>query len=470
MSPALQHVRTKDAPGVLLGYGASLLDRTKQIPIYLPDEYRKRGTFVFGTTGVGKTFLESMIACDDIQTGKNLIIFDPKCDQRLLSTIYSEARKCGRLAEVQLITPIYPQYSASIDPMAYYYDPEELVTHAISGIQGKDPFYGAASRLFVTPIIYGNLILARAEGRLPTISLRQVYEGLKRTVQADLKAALDALPEEIAETEDAPFYSSMLESNLAKPADYYEKITTTLQSCLVPLISGNIGKIIGHADSNKLIRQLETGKGVIAVVHTGTMTSPSSAAILGRVLLSMIMATVGRHYLDCREKMEPTLSIHIDEAHAVITPDTLNILAMAGSANVMTQLYSQAVSQIYAALGSKDLGTSGLANTNTKIFMKCADIDTSMYVASHFGSRDVLSGVFSNNQVTTRQVEKTVLQDDDALNLENREAYMLTYSGKFMFKTATAPDPDCKIVFPKALTTLLSESRAAGSAATGVPR
>lgn len=445
---------------VLLGHGVNMDNRTKRVPVYLYDEHRKRGTFTFGTTGVGKTRLEELLATDDIESGKSVILFDPKADQGLFSKIYDICERTGRLDELQLISSIYPQYSVSIDPMAFYYDPEELVQHAISGIQGDDPFYGAASRLFVTPIIYGNLILAKAEGKLPTVSLNQIYQGLRPASLEELKIALTSLPPEIAEAEDAPFYVSMLESNLAKPPDYYEKITTTLQSALVPLISGSIGKIIGKADSNKLIQRIEEGKRVIAVVHTGTMVSPSSAAILGRVLLSMIMATVGRHYISSKEQMDPPLALHIDEAHSVITTDTLNILAMAGSANVMTHLYTQSVSQIHAALGNKDLGISAMSNTNNKIFMRCADADTAEYVVNHFGVETKLSGVFGDNQLTTRQVEEDVLKKTDILDLQPQEAYMMSYTGRWAFVTEKVPPSNVKIVFPEAPTTAMRDNKA----------
>jgi len=82
---------------------------------------------------------------------------------------------------MQLVTPIYPQYSVGIDPMAYYYDPAELIEHAISGIQGDDPFFREAARLFVTPVVYGNLILCEAEGRLPQVSLIEIFDGVKVT-------------------------------------------------------------------------------------------------------------------------------------------------------------------------------------------------------------------------------------------------------------------------------------------------
>jgi len=240
----------------------------------------------------------------------------------------------------------------------------------------------------------------------------------------------------------------MLDSNLAKPDDYREKILTSLHSALIPLISGNIGKIIGKADSNKLIKQLEEGKRVICIIHTGTMVSPSSAAILGRVLLSMVIAVIGRHYIDVREKMNPALSMHIDEAHAIINKDTLKILAMAGSANVMTHLYSQSFAQIVEAFGSKDAAISAMSNTNTKIFMKAADADTAEYAVRHFGVKDVLSTVYTATAVTTRSVEKEVLREIDMMNLHPQECYMTSYSGQWAFVTENVLPARVKIVFP----------------------
>lgn len=450
---------------IQLGTGVRMDNRAAQIPVFLSDEHRKRGTFTFGTTGVGKTSLEELLALDDIATGKSCIIFDPKCDQRLLSSVYSTCKQYDCLDAMQLITSIFPQYSASIDPMAFYYDPEELVGHATSGIQSRDEFYGAASRLFVTPIIYGNLIMCKAEGKLPSITLKQIYDGLNREALARLKQGLDGLDPETAEENDALFYSQMLASNLAKPPDYYEKICTTLQANLVPLISGNIGKIVGKANSNRLIQRLEEGKRVIAVVHTGTMISPNSAAILGRVLLSMIKSTIGRHYNSGKEKMDPMLSLHIDEAHAVITPDTLQVLAMAGSANVMTHLYSQSVSQIYAALGDENLGRSALDTTNCKIFMKCTDARTSEYVVPHFGVHDVLSGVFGNDQITTRQVEKNVLKETDLLDLQVGEAYMMSHTGRYALSLRRSADPKTKIIFPDTATTIMTNTPTTGASA-----
>ena len=92
--------------------------------------------FVFGTTGVGKTRLCENLIEQDIEKGYSVVYFDPKGDQQIFTKIFDVARKAGRLDELMLVTPIFPEYSSVIDPMAYYYIVDELVGHVISGIQG----------------------------------------------------------------------------------------------------------------------------------------------------------------------------------------------------------------------------------------------------------------------------------------------------------------------------------------------
>ena len=104
----------------------------------------------------------------------------------------------------------------------------------------------------------------------------------------------------------------------------------------------------------------------------------------------------------------------------------------------------------------EEFGKSILDNTNTKIFMRCSDAETSEYVVKHFGVRNVLTGIFGSNQVTTREVEQDILKVQDILGLQPREFYMLTYSGRFKGTTLDAPNPKLKIIFPEALAVVSS--------------
>lgn len=250
-------------------------------------------------------------------------------------------------------------------------------------------------------------------------------------------------------TPEALLNAGMIQDILESPQEYYSKVSSTLRTCLMELSSGNIGKIIGQADSNRFISRLERKKGVIMVVHTGTMITREAATTLGKVLLSMIQSFIGRVYLSDKQKVFPPLSIYIDEAQSLFYQGIEDLFAKAGSADVMVHAFAQSVNQIYAAIG-EEYGKSILDNTNTKIFMRCSDAETSEYVVRHFGVRNVLTGIFGSNQVTTREVEQDILKVQDILGLQPREFYMLTYSGRYKGVTRDARDPQLKIVFPSA--------------------
>ncbi len=418
---------------------------TKIVPLSIPDSYRKRHMFVFGTTGVGKTRLCENLIEHDINKGYSVVYFDPKGDQQIFTKIFDVARSAGRLDELMLVTPIFPEYSSVVDPMAFYFMIDELVGHIISGIQGgKEPFYRNIAKEITTAVITANILLATEEGRLPVMNIDTIRQSIRRDALEETMNALRRIG-----THEADLTAGMLEDILKSPMEYYAKVSSTLRTALMELSSGNIGKIIGQADSNRFIKRLEEGKRVILVVHTGTMITREAAATLGKVLLSMIQSFIGRVYLSNKQKVDPPLSVYIDEAQSLFYQGVEDLFAKAGSADVMVTAFAQSVNQVYAVVG-EEFGKSILDNTNTKIFMRCSDAETSEYVVKHFGVRNVLTGIFGSNQVTTREVEQDILKVQDILGLQPREFYMLTYSGRFKGTTLDAPNPKLKIIFPEA--------------------
>jgi len=437
--------RPKDEPLTHIGTGVNMEHPTKIVPLSIPDSYRKRHMFVFGTTGVGKTRLCENLIEQDINKGYSVVYFDPKGDQQIFTKIFDAARKAGRLDELMLVTPIFPEYSSVVDPMAFYFMVDELVGHIISGIQGgKEPFYRNIAKEITTAVITANILLATEEGRLPVMNIDTIRQSIRRDALEETMNALRRIG-----TREADLTAGMLEDILKSPMEYYAKVSSTLRTALMELSSGNIGKIIGQADSNRFIKRLEEGKRVILVVHTGTMITREAAATLGKVLLSMIQSFIGRVYLSNKQRVDPPLSIYIDEAQSLFYQGVEDLFAKAGSAEVMVTAFAQSVNQVYAVVG-EEFGKSILDNTNTKIFMRCSDAETSEYVVKHFGVRNVLTGIFGSNQVTTREVEQDILKVQDILGLQPREFYMLTYSGRFKGTTLDAPNPRLKIIFPEA--------------------
>jgi len=353
-----------------------------------------------------------------------------------------------------LVTPIFPEYSAVVDPMAFYFMPDELVGHIVSGIMGgREPFYRNIAKEITTAVISAYIILAKRHGNMPIMNIDTIRQNIRRESLETTMKSLRSIG-----SPEASLTAGMLEDILKSPLEYYAKVSSTLRTALMELSSGNIGKIIGQADSNRFINNLEAGGRVILVVHTGAMITREASATLGKVLLSMIQSFVGRVYLSNRQKVDPPLSIFIDEAQSLLYQGVEELFAKAGSADVMVTAFAQSVNQIYAVIG-EEFGKSILDNTNTKIFMRCSDAETSDYVVKHFGVQNILTGIFGSNQVTTREVEQDILRVQDVLSLQPREFYMMTYSGRFKGTTLDARNPKIKIIFPEApavITSMLS--------------
>ena len=443
-------------PAIFLGSGVNMDRPGKIVPIVLPDSFRKRHVFVFGTTGVGKTRLAEIMIEQDIRAGKSVVFLDPKGDQQIFTKIFDVARQCGREEEMLLVTPVFPEYSAVIDPLAYYFMPDELVGHIVSGIKGgREPFYRNIAKEITSAVIMGNILLAREEGALPVQNLDSIRQAIRRN-------SLESMIQSLTRIDDpeAQSVASVIQDILTSPQDYYAKVSSTLRTCLNELSSGHIGQIIGKADSNRFMERLESGRRVILVVHTGSMITREAGETLGRVILSMIQSFVGRVYLSGRQKVKPGLSIYIDEAQSLFYQGVEDLFAKAGSADVMVHAFTQSVNQLYAVLG-EEFAKSILDNTNTKIFMRCSDAETSEYVVAHFGTRKALNGIFSQAQVTTREIEEDVLRVNDILSLQPREFYMLTYSGRYQGQTAPVSDPTLEIRFPDAPASIRASQEAA---------
>jgi len=426
-----------------IGTGVNLDSPTRIVPIRLPDSERKRGMIVVGTTGVGKTRVAEHMIDQDIAKGYSLCYLDPKGDQDIFSKIFEAARRHRRLDELQLITPIYPELSALVDPMAYYFSVEELAAHIAAAVPpSKEVFFKDVAVMLSTAAITANTIIARRHGHIPNLNFDTIRNAIRRKSLEDTRQTLLSIG-----TDEALRTAGIIEDLLGNSLEHYSKVSMSLSVALMHLSVGNIGKIIGQADTNRFIQRIEEGKRVIAVIHTGSLMFPDAANTLGRVILSMVQKCIGRTYGSVKEKFETPLSIYVDEAQKVLYPGIEALPAMAGSANVMTTLFVQDTAQLSAVLG-EDFGRVIMNNCNTKLFLRCPDADTSEYVTRHFGTKNVLTGIYSANQVTTREVEQDVIKPYDVQNLQVQEFLMQTYSGRWKGRTSDVTKARVKVVFP----------------------
>ena len=107
-------------PSTFIGRGWNLENQGKIKKIELPDSARKGHLFCFGTTRIGKTKLIEHMIEQDIRKGYSVVLFDPKGDPDLFSKIVQVVNKEKCQEALSLVSPVFPDYSAQIDPLSHY--------------------------------------------------------------------------------------------------------------------------------------------------------------------------------------------------------------------------------------------------------------------------------------------------------------------------------------------------------------
>lgn len=427
-----------------LGFGYNLLTPEKLTGINLPDSHRKRHFWCFGTTGVGKSRLIEHIVEQDIRKGYSTVIIDPKGDHELFAKVVQIARETGRDEDLILITPVFPEYSAIIDPLSSYYMKEELVAHICAGVSvGRDPFFFNVAYQVSLLVTEALILMAESSGGQWNYNLNDVKKYTSHSSLKNLKDQIDVM-----DSEEADELAADIARVLENPPDYFSKIANSLDVALTELTRGNVGKIIGQADENRFIERLETGKGVIMVVQLGSLLTKKAAYTAGKVIISMLGAHVGRIYA-AGKTIQPALSLHIDEAQSVLYEGIEDLFAKGGSANLYISGYCQSVNQLFSEI-SEERAKSILDNCNTKLFLRVPDSDTAEFVSSHLGEDVKYSPMMSlGGGLTIREIDEDRVKPYQILQLNNREFYLLTYQGLFRGKTANVNSSTIEVVFPE---------------------
>ena len=430
---------------VLVGKGIALDDRNNRIQkIRLMDADRKGHLFCFGTTRIGKTKLIESMICQDIEKGHSVVLVDPKGDISLFSKIVQTAFATGRQNELCLISPIYPESSASIDPLAYYYMPEEIVSHVVSGIKAKEEFFINVA-YETTLVIVLSLIIFQKVG--PSKAAHINFDEIKkRCSYSGLEKLKDSLSDVIGH--DVEEVRAALLQLLESPADYFAKISSSLRTVLTSLSTGSVGRIIGKASSNRFIKRLEDGKKVILVIQTGSLLTRRTSHIVARVMISMLQSFVGRRFASGRI-VTPPLCLYLDEFSNIAYFDIADLFNKAGGAGIWIHAFTQSIADLNAEIG-EDHARKILDNTNTKIFMRVNDPQTAQYISEYSGIVKRFSPILQlGGGIMIRETEEQAVLIEDAMNLGIRDFFMFGFSGAFRGKTMTVQPSVLQVVYPE---------------------
>jgi conjugal transfer pilus assembly protein TraD len=430
-------------PTTLIGRGVRINDLKGAIrKIELPDRDRIGHLGCFGTTRIGKSKLIENMVAQDIAKGYSVVIVDPKGDLELFSKIVQIAYDNDRANELCLINPIYPEFSATINPLAYYFSPEEIVNHVVAGVQAKDAYFHNVAYETTLMIVLSLLALKTKADPELSINFAEISRRCGAEEIEDLMSALTKI-QDPGTLEIVNIANKILQAK----EEFFGKVTSSLRTVLTALSIGNMGKIIGKARSNRFVKSLENGQRVILVVQTGSMLSGKVSDMMARILISMIQSFIGRRFAS-GQKIDPPLSIYIDEFSNACYMGIEDLFNKAGGAGAMVSVFTQSLADITAAIGEQ-MARKILDNLNTKIFMRVNDPLTAKYVSESSGTRKKYDPFLQlGGGITMRCSEEAAVLPEDVLNLNKRIFFLFGINGRYKGKTELVESSRIKVEFP----------------------
>jgi len=414
-----KNVFRKDATHV--GYGFEL-DPHKEFkikPLYLSEKATNVHTGILGTTGTGKTKLLTYFVEQDIRKGHSVVIIDPKMDGELLDKTVQVALEEGRINDLILISPIYPEFSATLNPLAYYYVPEEIVNHIVSGVKSSEEYFINIAKGVSMGVVSALRILHRNDPNFKfnfaTIMKYTSREGLERLAEM-LETLMPQLPPK--EQKEAETTLNNIKSILEYPPDFFSKVASGLSIVLAILTSENIGRIIGNVGENHFVRMIEEGKRPIVIVQTASMMVNQTSGIVGKIILSMIQSLCGR-FAARKEKFKYPLKLHIDEAYTMFYDGIENLYDKGRGVGLHIFTYFQSIAQVYAAVG-KEKGDAILDNINNWITFRVRKFSAE-YISELIGNVDKYNLIFnSSNDYTVTTYRAPLVEPEKLINLPDR--------------------------------------------------
>lgn len=139
-------------------------------PIFLDERTLNYHAQILGQPGSGKTrFLENVLV-QAIQSGRPVIMVDPKLDRGLFNRVWEVARQCGRGHQLHLFHLNAPRCRevSEYNPLYVYDDPAELAARVAAVVEKtRDPFWfrvGISTAKAVTMLSHYTMTFLRIAG------------------------------------------------------------------------------------------------------------------------------------------------------------------------------------------------------------------------------------------------------------------------------------------------------------------
>lgn len=416
-------------------YGADASDRPngqlwihgleKEKNLYVPIRDLAAHSLILGTTGSGKTRLYESLLFSAIHRGEVVIVLDPKGDQELRERIQKECTRAGRDQSFAYFHPAHPSSSVRIDPLVNWNRGTEIASRLVALMgEGRDPVFKAFAwkaintlamamvRIGIRPNISNilrllesgpdDLVIRVLEKHFDEIELDwrdpiRDYEIKAQRAEFNNRNA-DASKEAIARVE---FYKEKIKDEdkereveslitmFLHSREHFAKLIAGLLPVLSKLNSDGLDQLLsptertGDEDRPILNSSSIIDQGMVLYVGLDSLADSEVSAAIGSILLADLTAVAASRYNFGVD--DTRISLFVDEAAEVVSPEFLQLLNKARGAGFSIFFASQSIADFESRLGAKSKAMQIIANANNLIALRVKDKETLEFVAEKFG-------------------------------------------------------------------------------------
>ncbi|WP_444756743.1 type IV conjugative transfer system coupling protein TraD [Pseudomonas sp. A014] len=394
--------------------------------VSLPLIERVGHTLVLGTTRVGKTRVAQVYITQDIHrpTREVVIVFDPKGDAELLTSMYADAKRAGRENEFYVFHLGWPEISARYNAIGRFGRISEVATRIAGQLSGEGN--SAAFREFAWRFVN---IIARALielGRRPdylqiqrhVVNIDALFieyaqhffarhdpQAWEAIVQIEGRLNEKNIPRHMIGREKRVVAIEQyltakrifdpvmdgLRSAVRYDRTYFDKIVASLLPLLEKLTSGKTAQLLAPNytdldDPRPIFDWLQViRKRGIVYVGLDALSDAEVAAAVGNSMFADLVSVAGHIYKHGIDHGLPgsssaadkvPINLHADEFNELMGDEFIPLINKGGGAGIQVTAYTQTLSDIEARIGSRAKAGQVIGNFNTLQMLRVRETAT----------------------------------------------------------------------------------------------
>lgn len=432
--------------------------------------------------------------------------------QETFSWVMQFAEEAGRLRDIRYISPKFHEMSSKFNPL-YALTNEEIASLVATIIPSDDEFFAVIGRQITMAILLGLEFLEQIEGeeviqQIISAEYKKVFGTGSNIVNAKLALSNPDLAERVInvnstdslDTVSPPYRSLVTFADLAtyatqegvqailqfvkkhdrnsysgfgnkkimelermreeafkalsemaeKDKQYYSKVSTTFNTVLQQMSTGDLGRILCSVKINPLLDRFFSERGQIIIIQPWPLIYKDASKSFVRIFFAVITSYLGNIGASGRA-LRREIAMFIDEGGAVLYAGVEDLFNKAGGLGLNIFIFTQSFADYSSGLG-EEVAKIVNDNTNIKIYMRMNDQASREQVQASFGTMKKKTTKYMGSKIDMRissdNTEVDIMSPAHIGNMQKQEFLLQYGEGRFYCVAPTQDEPSLAIEMP----------------------